>query len=126
MKFEELLAGIVRKGGMVGLKKVEKAMDALASESKEPWKRAVVGLLGDAVEKYGLEGIKKVEEVVNQIARGESPVIDFANLKARSDFLAVMENMEADQKSKAKDFFATIGQNLGVILKALIAALASA
>lgn len=125
MKWEQLLVGIVKKAGVAGVKKAEKAMTKLAEESKEPWKKAIMELLGDAVEKYGMEGIKKVEEAVDALANGKKPDMEFASLKARSDFLAAMQNMEADEKSKARDFFSTIGETLGIILKAVIAGLMS-
>lgn len=123
MKWEQLLKGIVKDGGIAGVKKVEKALTKLSGESKEPWKKAIMGLLGDAVGKYGMDGIKKVEDAIDALSSGKQPNVDFASLKARSDFLAVMQNLEADEKKKAKDFFAVIGESLGVLLKAVIAGL---
>ena len=126
MKWDKLLAGIVKDAGVVGVKEVEKALDDVAEKANKPWKKAVMGLLGDAVEKYGLDGVDKVEKALKRLGEGKQPDIEFASLKARSDFLAAMQNMEADEKKKAKDFFSTMGKSLGIILKAVIAGLMSA
>jgi hypothetical protein len=126
MKWDKLLSGIVKDAGVAGVKKVEGALDDLSAKANKPWKKAVMGLLGDAVEKYGLDGVQKVEKALQRLGEGKQPDIEFASLKARSDFLAAMQNMEADEKSKAKDFFSTIGESLGIILKAVIAGLMSA
>jgi len=120
MQWEKLLKNMVKSAGVVGMKKAEEAMDKLQSQMDEPWKRAVMDMLGDAVEKYGWEGVERVQEAVDQLADGKVPDLSFASLKARSDALALLQNMEADQKSKAKDFFSVVGQAMGVLLKAMI------
>lgn len=123
MDWEKLLKGMIKKAGVVGMKKAEKAMDRLKGEMDEPWKRVIMDLLGDAVETYGWEGVERVQKAVDQLANGKAPDLSFASLKARSDALAVLQNMEADKKSKTKDFFGVVGNSLGVILKAVIAGL---
>jgi hypothetical protein len=126
MRWDELLAGIMKQAGIVGVKKAEEALTKLAEESKEPWKKAVMGLLADAVEKYGMAGVDKVEAAIEDLLDGKNPDMEFASLKARSDFLAILQNMEADDRSKVKDFFSTMGESLAVILRAVIAGLMSA
>jgi len=120
MEWDKLLKNMVRSAGVVGMKKAEEAMDKLQSQMDEPWKRAVVDMLGDAVEKYGWEGVERVQKAVDDLSNGKSPDLSFASLKARSDALALLQNMEADEKSRAKDFFSVVGSALGVILKAVI------
>ena len=126
MEWTELLKGIVKSVGVAGMKKAEVAMTKLADQSKEPWKKAVIEMVADSIGKYGMSGIGKVEEMINSIADGEKPNVKFASLKAQSDFLAALQNMEADEKKKMKDFFSTIGDSLSIILKAVIAGLMSA
>jgi len=120
MKWDELLKNMVKSAGVVGMKKAEQAMNRLQGEMDEPWKRAIMDMVGDAVEKYGWEGVERVQEVVDQVAAGKAPDLSFASLKARSDVLAFMQNAEADEKSKARDFFSVVGQALGVVLKVVI------
>ena len=120
MKWEDLLKDMVKSAGVVGMKKAEKAMDKLQGEMDEPWKRAIMDMLGDAVEKYGWEGVGRVQKAIDQLAAGKAPDLSFASLKARSDALAFMQNAEADDKAKARDFFSVVGETLGVILKAVI------
>ena len=126
MEWTELLNGMVKSVGVVGLRKAEKEMARLVKEAEEPWKKAVIEMLAEAIGKYGMEGISKVQQVVDDIADGKNPDMRFANLKARSDFLAVLQNMEADEKSRVRDFFSTIAESLAIILKTVIAGLVSA
>jgi hypothetical protein len=120
MQWDDLLKNMVKQAGVVGMKKAEGALDKLQKEMDEPWKRAVMDMLGDAVEEYGWEGVERVQKAIDDLAKGKSPDLSFASLKARSDALALLQNMEADEKTKAKDFFAVVGEVLGVVLKAVI------
>lgn len=122
MSWKKFLKNVIGKVGKYGLTEAEEALDNLEKKTDEPWKRAILEMVGDAVDKYGLEGIAKVQKAVDQIAAGKKPDISFASLRARSDFLATLQNMEADDKKKAKDFFKVIGSTLGVIIKAVIKA----
>jgi len=126
MRWEDLLKNMVKTAGVAGFKKAEEAMDKLQKEADEPWKKAILDMVGDAVEEYGWEGISRVERAIDQIAKGKAPDLSFASLKARSDALAFMQNAEADEKSKARDFFAIIGESLGVLLKTVIKGLMGA
>jgi len=120
MQWDDLLKNMVKQAGVVGMKKAEGALDKLQKEMDEPWKRAVMDMLGDAVEEYGWEGVERVQKAIDKLSKGKNPDLSFASLKARSDALALLQNMEADEKSKARDFFAVVGETLGVILKAVI------
>jgi hypothetical protein len=73
-----------------------------------------------------MAGVDKVEAAIEDLLDGKNPDMEFASLKARSDFLAILQNMEADDRSKVKDFFSTMGESLAVILRAVIAGLMSA
>jgi len=120
MKIESLIKNIVRAVGVAGIKEVEEAVETLTDKVDDPWKRTVLDLLADAVETYGLEGIEQVQDAVDRIASGHAPDLSFASLKARSDALALMQNAEADDKKKAREFFILVGDALSVILKALV------
>jgi hypothetical protein len=123
MRWEDVLRGLMGKVGNEGLRELEGALDKLENEAKDPWKRAVLQLAGDAVEAYGLEGLSKVEELVSQIGKGGTPDLGFASLRARSDYLAMLQNKEADSQSKARDFMKVVGQQIGVVLKAILSSL---
>lgn len=123
MSWEEMLKGIVKSAGVSGLKVLEEAVDDLSKEAKNPWKKAILQLAGEAVETYGAEGIKRIEKMVDRLIKGKTDKLEFASLKARSDYLAAIENMEADDKNRAREFVMVVGQKLGIILKAIIAGL---
>ena len=120
MKWDELINNIIQTVGIMGINNLENALDDLRDQIDEPWKKSIMDILADTIEKYGLEGIQKIQDLVNQIADGDKPDMSFMNLKSRSDVLAMMQNMEADKKSKARDFFMVIGETLGVIFGAII------
>ena len=122
-KWEEMLQGLVKTAGTAGLKELDDALEKIEKEADTPWKKALLQLAGDAVEKYGPMGLRKIDDLIYRMGKGKDPDLSFASLKARSDYLAALQNMEADEKSKARDFFSTIGQSLGIILKAIIGGL---
>jgi len=122
MKFERLITNMIQGAGIVGAKKAEKAIEKLLGDSDDPWKRAVLEMVGDAVEEYGWEGVGRVQEAVEQLASGLVPDLSFASLKARSDILAFMQNAEADKKKEARDFLMVVGSVIGVLLKIVIKA----
>lgn len=120
MKWETLLNNMVKKAGVLGMKSVESALSNLQSQADSPWKHTILEMLGDAVDKYGWEGVVKMQEAIDDIIDGRNPDLSFASLTARSDALAFMQNAEADEKSKTKDFFLVVGEALGVLLKAVL------
>lgn len=122
-KWEDLLQGIVHNAGVAGVRELEDALESVEKDAKEPWKKAILQLAGDAVEQYGPEGLKHVERLIDRIGDDDEPDMEFASLRARSDYLAALQNMEAEQKSAAKDFFKAMGQKLGIILKGILAGL---
>lgn len=124
MKWEDVIKGIVNNAGTSGVKELERALERIKKEVDEPWKKTMLNMVGEAVSKYGMEGVGYVEKLVDKIGEGGEPDLGFASLKARSDYLAVIQNMEADRKSRAKDLVRVIGKQLGEILKAILAGLA--
>jgi len=123
-KFEETLKKIVASAGASGMRELEDALESLSKNADEPWKKTVLGLASDAVERYGLPGLSRVEELLRSAVKGREPDLSFASLRARSDYLSTIQNMEADDKKKVRDFYLKVGHTLGIILKAIIVGLA--
>ena len=123
MNWDDILKGIIHNAGVVGVKELENAVSDLSKESKEPWKAALLKIVVEAIEKYGLKGVEMAERLVDDIVKGRKPRMEFVSLKARSDYLVVLENIEADDKEAARDFLMFIGQKIGTILRAIIAGL---
>lgn len=124
MKWENVIKGIVRNAGTSGVRDLEEALERIEKEVDEPWKKTMLNMVGEAVSKYGMEGVGYVERLVDKIGEDGEPDLSFASLKARSDYLAVIQNMEADRKSRAKDLIRVIGRQLGEVMKAILAGLA--
>ena len=123
MNWDDILKGIIHNAGVVGVKELENAVSDLSKEAKEPWKAAILQIAVEAIEKYGLKGVEMAERLVDDIVKGRKPRMEFVSLKARSDYLVVLENIEADDKEAARDFLMFIGQKIGTILRAIIAGL---
>jgi len=122
-KWEDMLQGLVKNAGAAGVKELEGALSDLEAAADNPMKRALLSLAADAVGEYGLVGLDKVSDLIAKIGDEKEPDLEFASLKARSDYLAALQNAEADEKSKAKDFFKVLGEKLAVVLKAIISGL---
>lgn len=120
LNWDKILKGVIRNAGTAGVLQLEQALDDLKSEAKEPWKGALLRILSEAVSKYGLEGVGVAEKLVDDVSKGKMPGLDFVSLKARSDYLATLQNMEADERDKANDFMKVIGKKIGVVLRAIL------
>jgi hypothetical protein len=119
-KWEELIQSIIKTVGVAGVSELEKALAELESEAKKPWQKAILNIAGDLLAKHGIDGIKMLEALIENIMNDEVPDLSFASLKDRSDYLAAIQNMEADDKKKVREFFTKIGYSLGVVVKSII------
>jgi hypothetical protein len=120
IKWEELIQSIIKTVGVAGVSELEKALAELESEAKKPWQKAILNIAGDLLAKHGIDGIKMLEALIENIMNDEVPDLSFASLKDRSDYLAAIQNMEADDKKKVREFFTKIGYSLGVVVKSII------
>jgi hypothetical protein len=119
-KWEELIQSIIKTVGVAGVSELEKALAELESEAKKPWQKAILNIAGDLLAKHGIDGIKMLEALIENIMNDEVPDLSFASLRDRSDYLAAIQNMEADDKKKVREFFTKIGYSLGVVVKSII------
>lgn len=124
MEWKDVIKGLSRTAGAEGVKALEDALTKIEKEADQPWKKSILSMAAEAVGKYGPEGIGYIEKLIDDLGNGEEPDLKFASLKARSDYLAVLQNMEADRKSRAKDLLRVIGKQIGAIIKAILAGLA--
>jgi hypothetical protein len=120
IKWEELIQSIIKTVGVAGVSELEKALAELESEAKKPWQKAILNIAGDLLAKHGIDGIKMLEALIENIMNDEVPDLSFASLKDRSDYLAAIQNMEADDKKKVREFFTKIGYSLGIVVKSII------
>lgn len=121
----DVLEGLAKKSGNAGIKALEGAMNGISKEAKDPWKRAIISLVGEAMSKYGPDSMAKISKLVMDAIAGKDVDLSFASLETRSDFLAAMQNLEADGKKKAKELLERLGKYIGDLIKAIIAGLCS-
>ena len=119
-KWEELIQSVIKTVGVAGVSELEKALAELESEAKKPWQKAILNIAGDLLAKHGIDGINMLEALIENIMNDEVPDLSFASLRDRSDYLAAIQNMEADDKKKVREFFTKIGYSLGVVVKSII------
>jgi hypothetical protein len=119
-KWEELIQSIIKTVGVAGVSELEKALAELESEAKKPWQKAILNIAGDLLAKHGIDGIKMLEALIENIMNDEVPDLSFASLKDHSNYLTAIQNMEADDKKKVREFFTKIGYSLGVVVKSII------
>jgi hypothetical protein len=119
-KWSDLVKSITKTIGVAGVEELEKIIARLGSSASKPWQRALLNMAGDLISKHGIDGINMLGNIVDDILMGDEPDLSFASLRDRSDYLAAIQNIEADDKKKVKDFFNQLGNDLGVIIKAII------
>lgn len=125
MSLGNILTDLIEKAGKIGIEQVDQALEELISEADTPWKKMLLQLTGEALDCYGLQGLDRVSSLIDNIIFGKNDNLEFASLRTRSDYLALIQGIEADEKKKAKDFFRRIGLYLSVVLKAIISGLLS-
>lgn len=116
MNWDEVLTSIARRSGAAGVSELERALERLKREADEPWKGALLQVFSEAISARGLDGAKIVDRLID----GKRVDLNFLSLRARSDYLAALQNMEADEKKKARDYLDVVGKNLGIVFRAII------
>ncbi len=116
----DLLRELIPKLGGRSLAAADGALRELQAEADEPWKKAIIKTFADALEKNGPDGLKKAEEAVGALIGGREVDLDFVSLRTASDLLAVMQNLEARQKSKARNFTRRFGQVIGRLIGSIL------
>ena len=104
-------------------KAVEEINEALGKvKVEEGWQKTMMGVLIETVDNYGVEGLSKARELIWSAIEGkdfDEESFNALSLRKQSDLLAYKQNMEADKKSAAKDFFTVVGDTLGGVLLAV-------
>lgn len=112
--------------GQVGIDALKDEIEDLTEDANEPWKKAVLGLVGDAVVTFGPQGVSLATKALEDLMNGEGePDLSWADLGTASDVLAHLQSVEADRKSEVSDFLTKVGKVLGQLfggfIKGLIA-----
>jgi len=122
---KKFLDDLIPTLGEAGVAALSGELGELA-EAQSGWKGNVLDLLSDAVDEYGPEGIKVGMAAIDKLLAGETPDINWANLRTASDIVATLQNAEADHRDEVSAFTVKLSHSLGKILGALIRGLALA
>lgn len=126
MNFQEILDSLLPIVGKLGVDALSETFKDLSADQDKPWAQAVLSLLADAVESNGIAGIDLARKALDALLANEVPNIDWANPRTASDFVAKLQNAEADDQSAARDFFVKVGDAFGQIFSGLIKGLIQA
>lgn len=125
MDFQKLLNTLLPIIGQAGVDLLTEKFQDLAADQDKPWAKVALMLLADAVETHGMRGIDLARKAIDDLLDNKVPEIDWASPRTASDFVAKLQNAEAEDKSAVRDFFTKIGEVLGPLLTALIKGLIS-
>lgn len=125
MDFQKLLNTLLPIIGQAGVDLLTEKFQDLAADQDKPWAKVALMLLADAVETHGMQGIDLARKAIDDLLDNKVPEIDWASPRTASDFVAKLQNAEAEDKSAVRDFFTKIGEVLGPLLTALIKGLIS-
>ncbi len=120
MNFQQLLNSLIPTLGQVGVDALKDTFKDLAWDQDQPWAQTCLMLLADAVDAHGMAGIGLAREAIDALFDNEVPNIDWANPRTASDFVAKLQNAEADDQSAARDFFVKVGEAFGQIFVAMV------
>lgn len=125
MDFQKLLNTLLPIIGQAGVDLLTEKFQDLAADQDKPWAKVALMLLADAVETHGMQGIDLARKAIDDLLDNKVPEIDWASPRTASDFVAKLQNAEAEDKSAVRDFFTKIGDVLAPLLTALIKGLIS-
>jgi hypothetical protein len=125
MNFQQLLNNLLPVLGQAGVDALEGVFADLAADQDQPWAQTALSLLADAVGNYGMDGIEMARKAIDALFEDEVPDINWASPRTASDFVANLQNAEADDKSAARDFFVKVGDAFGQIFVGMIKGLVS-
>jgi len=108
------IEAIVDAGAKLAVKKLADFIDDESADSKG-WEKIALKMTADAVSKHGPSGVELAQKAIFGLFDGESVDLDFTDLKTASDALALLQNKEADDKSRAEDFFVEVGAAFAII-----------
>jgi len=126
MDWQKLLSSLLPVLGEAGIDAAAEALDKLAAETTEPWKRTLLELLAEGVSIHGLLGLQLAIDTVEAIADGQPIQWEDMDLTLHSELLASLQAAEADRKSQAMDFLAHASEALGGVLAGLLRGVVSA
>lgn len=90
------------------IKDAASALRHTVQKDDEPWKKAVVAILASAIEREGAKGLKKAKAEVEKMLSGKKSDLSFVDLETQSKALAVLQKIEATEKSKVKAYCAVV------------------
>lgn len=120
MNFKQLLDNLLPIIGQAGVDALKDVFKDLAADQDKPWAQIALALLADAVEEHGVDGIEMARKAIDAMFENEVPNIDWANPRTASDFVAKLQNAEADEKIAARDFCIKMGDVFGEIAAGII------
>jgi len=125
MDFQKLLNDLLPIVGKTGVDLLSGTFKDLAADQDEPWAQTALSLLGDAIDQNGMAGVDLARKAIDSLFNDEVPDINWASPRTASDFVANLQNAEADAQSAARDFFVKIGDVFGQIFTGMIKGLVS-
>jgi len=120
MDFQQLLDSLIPTLGQAGVDALSEQFKDLSANADKEWHGTALAMLSDAVEAHGMQGIEMARKAIDALFENEVPVIDWASPRTASDFVAKLQNGEADDQSAARDFFVKVGDVFGQLFAGMI------
>ena len=126
MDFQQIITNLLPIIGPMGVDALKDLLEDLAANEDKPWVQVSLALLADAVDQHGMAGIEMARKAIEALFENEVPIIDWASPRTASDFVARLQNAEADDKKAARDFFVKMGDVLSGIVAGIVKSLITA
>jgi|APSaa5957512622_1039677.scaffolds.fasta_scaffold07029_4 hypothetical protein len=120
MDFQKIINSLLPQIGQVGVDALNDTFKDLAADQDTEWHAAALNLLADAVSVNGMAGIELARKAIDALFENEVPDINWANPRTASDFVAKIQNAEADDQSAARDFFVKVGDAFGQLFAGMV------
>lgn len=109
--------------GQKAVDQIAGELHTLADDQDAPWKGTVLVLLSEAVAAHGSAGVAMAHKALRDVLDKKALSIDWASPQTASDVVALLQNIEAKNKSQMDAFFTKLEQVLNTLFTALLLSL---
>lgn len=101
-------------------------LSSLGSKADTPWKQSLLGVATSLVTQHGPNGVEALKNLTHSVVDGTTPDMSKLSLREASDALALLQQLEADDRKAAAAFLASVLESLSKVAAILLTSLLKA
>jgi len=119
----DVLAGVLLQDALPAL---TGELSSLGEKADTPWKQSLLGVATSLVTQHGPHGVEALKNLTQSIVDGTPPDMSKLTLREASESLAILQQLEADDKKAAAAFLSSVLESLSKVAAILLTSLLKA